>query len=719
MPTIPKILNDFTKGFVTEVNELNSAEGLLLEELNVEILNDRSIRRRKPLSLEDSHVEHALPGFKPQDIITQHEWSNVAEVAHKRFSVQQVGAEITFFDLGATALSASKLPFSINLNNYLSSGISDASTYPIQVESVKGKLFIVNYAIDPLKVTFNTDTNLISVEQYQLKIRDFTGIDDGIPNTTNPTTLTTAHQYNLRMRGWVSPSPSIADPIVTYYNDKRVYPSKAQQWVLGLNNDNNFDPNKLDKLYFGDTAATGGHYIVNPFRKDYSAVSGVAEYPPKVETGRPSCIAKYAGRLWYAKDSTVYFSQVLTDMTEMGKCYQEGDPTSDQSPDLLDSDGGVIPVTDVGEVLQLIPFERFLVILGTEGIRALLSDSGFKATDVSVRSLSDERTISTASIVRVGDLPMWWGESGIYSLTRNQVADLPTITNLSKEKIRTFYANLPTESKRHAKGVYSSLENKVYWFYASTPPINGLFKNKYDSVLVLDLTYGSFNKYSLDTNNGYFVCGALSVTSLTSGGLVDTVSADSMEVLSGSDAVVISSDGGFIQQPSTLKLTVLVQQGDTYKYTYGEFKGDIFKDWGIASYESYITPSHYLEPDFLRQKGALYLYSYFRQTEENYVDTPEGYVFDKPSGCFMQSRFAWATSAVSNKFSILQKAYRFLKQPFVNVADLSFDTGYKIVHTRLKINGMGPVVQIKYLNDGDKDFHLLGYALIIVGNSGI
>ena len=64
---------------------------------------------------------------------------------------------------------------------------------------------------------------------------------------------------------------------------------------------------------------------------------------PTTNIKNPNCCASAFGRIFYAVDSTVSYSQVLVSSQQAGNCYQNNDPTSETIPDLLDTDGGVIP----------------------------------------------------------------------------------------------------------------------------------------------------------------------------------------------------------------------------------------------------------------------------------------------------------------------------------------------------------------------------------------
>jgi len=78
------------------------------------------------------------------------------------------------------------------------------------------------------------------------------------------------------------------------------------------------------------------------------------------ELGFLRSAATHAGRVFYAGiNSTVvgpdvkspdytgwiFFSRTVTEPAHLGQCYQEADPTAEEISDLVDSDGGTIPIT--------------------------------------------------------------------------------------------------------------------------------------------------------------------------------------------------------------------------------------------------------------------------------------------------------------------------------------------------------------------------------------
>ena len=94
---------------------------------------------------------------------------------------------------------------------------------------------------------------------------------------------------------------------------------------------------------------------------------------PEVIDNRPEATAFAFGRVWYGGTNstrwgtTLFYSQVLTDVNRAGKCHQEADPTSETINSLVDSDGGTVKIPDVGQVIKLISLSSSLVIIADNG----------------------------------------------------------------------------------------------------------------------------------------------------------------------------------------------------------------------------------------------------------------------------------------------------------------------------------------------------------------
>lgn len=261
-----------------------------------------------------------------------------------------------------------------------------------------------------------------------------------------------------------------------------------------------FDPGMRHQITVTNTRTAPGHYIYNAFHIDRSAASGVPNLPVEGSAGaRPSCVAFFAGRAFYAGvnatkfSSRIYFSQIIERDAQVEHCYQQQDPTQEDAPDLLPSDGGVIVIPEMAEVVGLVPKGAALFAIATNGVWQIGGDEGigFRANGYSVTKLSDKGGLSSSSIVIVDGTPVWWSRSSINTIQMKSPIE-GEVLSLTDNTIKSFFEAIPEESKRWAKGAYNHQSKIVQWLYASEAPVDQDDYNVYDSILNFNVLTGAF-----------------------------------------------------------------------------------------------------------------------------------------------------------------------------------------------------------------------------------
>lgn len=311
-------------------------------------------------------------------------------------------------------------------------------------------------------------------------------------------------------------SSYLGNPITEYKSKTGLYPSNAEVWwayrrPLELGSDKApkqylevFDPSLRHQISTGNTLVAKGHYILNAFFKDRSKASGVSGIATESAGGyRPTAVAFFAGRVFYAGvnvskyNTKVYFSQYIERPEQVQYCYQALDPTDENIRDLLPTDGGEIIIPEVTEVYHLHPMGQSLFVFCRNGVWQISGSEGigFRANDYSVTKISGTPALSLLSFVSVEGAPLWWNRDGIYSLSMNQVG-MGQVQSLSEETIKSFYDDIPDESKFYAKGAYNPLTKRVQWLYRSTEATTEAEKFEYDRILNLDTRSGAFFPYS-------------------------------------------------------------------------------------------------------------------------------------------------------------------------------------------------------------------------------
>ena len=427
-------------------------------------------------------------------------WKSVNNDGNLNFIVAQVGNTVYFYDVGSESLSEGEKSFSIDLDSYLSPSAVTSRDTTISISTGQGALFISSPAIEPLLVEYDEVTDSITVTEIEIKIRDFAGVDDGLELTEEPVTLSKAHEYNLKNQGWES-SATGDKWYNDYKSDAGVYPPNSLSWWMAKETNGDIDVSELRKLAIGTTEAPKGHFILNLFNQDRNTASGLTTVPSTVINQRPSSIAFFAGRVCYGLNNSVYISELLRpDRSNAGVCYQVADPTSEEISDLVDTDGVVVEIPEIGSILSLFSLSNSLVVFANNGVWSIGGTDGFKATDFSVTKITSDGIIAPASIVDVEGTPFWFSTTSILRLSVDSVSQLPIAENVSDERIKTFYNDIDSTDLEKAQGVYDSLNRRILWIYKDNGTAPSGTPNAYaHKILLLDTRLGSFYPWEVSS----------------------------------------------------------------------------------------------------------------------------------------------------------------------------------------------------------------------------
>jgi hypothetical protein len=309
-----------------------------------------------------------------------------------------------------------------------------------------------------------------------------------------------------------------------------------------------------------------------------------------------------------------------------------------------------------------------------------------------------------------------WSKVGIQQITQQsgQFGPIPgayQASNISQDTVDTLFKGVSPDARRFVKGVYDPATNTVHWAYKdeSFDPNYG-----YNKFLNLDLKLGAFYPWTLTTSAYPFICGLFLTPELNLVSNSETVTASGATVTA-SGVTVTASGTELSAKANFLYFVAAVNQGSSYRFTFGNFSNDEFVDWesydgtGIV-YSSFVESGFEILDDAFRKKQIVYLSVFFRQTEENFVLSGEDYEPDKPSSCYLTVKWDWTTSGNTGKWSQKRQVYRHRRVPFVNPSDLAFSTGTKVVHTKNKIRGTGRSLQFRLeTNERGKNFDILGW----------
>lgn len=518
-------------------------------------------------------------------------------------------------------------------------------------------------------------------------------------------------------------SRNAISPITQFYNKLKRYPGNNKQWWVAKaqadDKDKNikegdFLPEILDKQFSGNNRAPRGHFLLNAFRRNRSAVSGIAGLPIEDSGTRAQAVCFFSGRAWWASGSDVYYSQVVNHRSKAGLCYQEADPTSEDISDLIATDGGHVPLPEARNIQRLMPMSNGVLVFALNGVWFISGgDSGFAATSISVNKVSAIGTKNPLSAIAVGDTIFWWSEVGIHALEQamGQFGPIPGKfgnDNLAEQTIQSFYNSIPENSKTEAKATYDPKTNTVQWLY-SDPYV----PYRYNKILIFDVTLQAFYPWEVSKiEAGPEIVGSIVDTGLTSSELQEDVTTGAGEAINtiSLDKVVTSVYNTTVEtRPTNLNYLTVVDS----KLTFSRFDNSQYVDWqtfnGVgAPYSSYIETGFELLEDAMRKKQALRVFIHMRRTEDDALGVPSSVKF--------RTKWDWTSKSDSNKWSREVEAYR--PRQFNIDTTTNLEDGFPVVVSNNKVRGSGKAVQFRFeCSEPNKNFDLLGWSVAYVGNT--
>lgn len=278
--TVQKDFFRLNRGLNTEANEINFPDGFTTDEQNYELLIDGSRRRRNGLAREAGGALKATSlTIAAADVLTAFKWRGVDGISEKNFIVHQVGSTLFFTD-DAETISTTYHADTIDLLPLAISPLTTAQQiqeWPVQFSQGRGHLFITHKYLRPQYIAYDSVTDSFSINQINILVRDFDGIDDGVDVEFQPSgTITDDHRYNLRNRGWKQ------EDMDQYFADKSRHPAKNTLWYRGYRKqiDTNFadedgiqifNSDKIDAEFFGNSSAPQGSLFLDPLNTTFAA----------------------------------------------------------------------------------------------------------------------------------------------------------------------------------------------------------------------------------------------------------------------------------------------------------------------------------------------------------------------------------------------------------------------------------------------------------------
>lgn len=763
-------VNNFVGGLITEVSPLTFPANASLDESNFILNRDGSRERRLGMDVEDKFKSVETSMGMPLDgqlAVSYAKWSNAGGSPDKTIIVVQVGNQIKFFDSDSSPLSRGEI-FSRTFFDVLQ---SKRFSYAV----IDGLLVVATGLKEVY--TFYYSGGVISFTTSILLIRDQFGVTDIIGGvnlrqgngiTVRPTSLTSEHLYNLRNQTFAQPRKIISDEVVKdtvqefYDKSGGKYPSNSDTVTYALYADTNDTDDRLGERFnakdvidnpVGTYPAPKGYFIIDAMSRGTSRLAeynklmsqypqltlGISTLPVDTTPGGASVVSEYAGRVFYAgfsgeilgsdsnsprMSSYVLFSQLVEDPSDINVCYQDGDPTSKDTPDLLDTDGGFIRIEGAYGIIRMINVGNALAVLATNGVWLIQggSDYGFKATNYVVTKVTTHGCDSPGSVVVIDNTFMYWSDNGIYNVAPNQYGDY-VADNISQKTVQKFYDAIEGLDRKSCQGVYDTYEKKVRWTYS-----NRVDSSQNTKELILDTTIGAFYPADIKATStariprvlAGIVVPAFKLSQVASAVTVNasTVTVNG-ETVSITDEVIQSS-------PREVIYVAITQYSPTVNYTFASYRDKDHYDWktwsggyGVDA-ESYLITGYQSGGDYQRYKQVPYLSMYFRKTEDGFALDSSGDTMPiNQSSCLVQAQWDWADNVNSGQWGRQFQAYRFKRHYLPQDTNDSFDNGYSVVTTRSKLRGKGKVLSLYIKSEPGKHMNLLGWSMLMGINSNV
>jgi hypothetical protein len=706
-----KEYNTFVKGLVTEAGPLTFPENASLDEANCVLNRDGSRQRRLGMDFEDDYVLRSVT-IEADDAVAAFRWESAANDVNNQLAVVQAGQLLLIFDATQPSISAALLD-TVDLSAYIT------GKTVISADSGMGYFFVTGGTSKPLYLSYNVATQQVTATQITLQIRDFFGVSDGLDVDETPAVLSTAHHYNLLNQGWPS------DKITAYEAGTGNYPSNAQQWFLGKDAEDNFDPDLLDKQEFGTTPAPKGRFIIDAFARSTSrnSASGLVT-AADLETGYPRVVGFGFSRAWYAGVKSVYtgasefnpnmtgfvfYSRTLRGTRDFGQCYSDADPTSEVDSELVDTDGGFITIPNSGPIHMLLEKGSSMLVFAEKGIWEIFGgEAGFTAAQQQVTKITSFGVLGASSIVDAEDAVLYWNQGGIYLLAPSEESGRLTARSITEETIQTYYNAIDKKAKLYAVGAFDPINRKVMWMYNDDEDYDGVnYRHKYNKELVLDTVLNAFypNTISAHEEPSPYIAGYLATPDflLREEGIRNR-----------GDTITKYLTVQFVDEPT-----------DDASISFAYYRDPTFRDWVSSdgegtSFSSYIITGYEILGDSTRMKQSAYAVFNFKRTERTVVlDENDELVPDNPSGCIVQAQWDWSDDSDSGKWGQEFQAYRLIRSYILGAEGSDIKYGHEVITTKNRLPGSGKALSLYIRSDEDKDFYLYGWALRFTGQQHV
>lgn len=717
-----QVVNTFVKGLVTEAGEMTFPENASVDELNCDLRRDGTRRRRLGIETETNATDSTFTITDNEKVGTG-TWRNVGGQQGLNYLVVQEGNTLQFYNKGSAPFSGSQIATSVDLSAYEHTTSLGAGNDLCSYASVDGALVVANPQINTIYCEYAVDTGTMTITEIDFRVRDFSwqGDKSAYAEEGVSGSVSDERKYDTANVGWIGTKGAAALTTYTGANSGN-YPALTLSWFAGKDSNSNFSESEWQKIFAGTTLIANGHFILDFFNKDRATASGLSiTLATEKENSRFSTVEALGNRIFYSglnsakNGSKILFTRVLQDLSEIGDCYQRGDPTSEDFPDLVDDDGGVISIEGIDGIKKLFAMGSSLMVFADNGVWQVDGVDGvFTPSQYAVRKVSEVGILTDQSFVSADGTPFWWSEEGIHSIEVDKVSFQATEVNISISTIQSFFDSISGDSKLAVRSAFDAANKRIYWSY---PNDNETSSNKLNKFLVLDLPLQAFYPWTVsdqETNTDSIVGVEYYPGFGKESATLDVVTSAGDDVLTSAGDDVVSTQSSLFGTGSP-SIILLVRRGDNNAMTMGLFTSATFLDWGLADYSSYAeTPYNFLGSP-LAKKTAPYVKVFMRVTEDGFVEEGEGYTPTNPSSLFVKAFWDYSNTSSTTP----QQCYRLKHTPVVDPTDLNtFGYPTTVTDSKIKLRGKGTSMRLRFDSETGKDFILIGWSILGAVNRG-
>ena len=518
------------RGWVTEITETNWPQDAAIDLDNVEITNEGEVRRRRGLEVEagvysfpnagtasdicNVFLWKAAGGISSLDMV-------VIQSGEKLYFYAN-GYPLLANYKGMVSMA----PLSISNNTNQPTWYGKNATTFARCDKW---LFCANPGTKPFYIELDANGNNPTAHEIALTMRVFEHFSEHPPGT-RPNTLTHTHEFDLRNGGWPwraicakdakgsgtegndpvkaasagmaafdfsNGIPDTFEELLQFIHDFFEGDGLTSRWPATSDNFYAFkavaaeEPEVLDafspwaigKHPLTTDIGSSGKFITSVWDLDTLDLMLTDSYNQgggpiiqdstitRTTSERPTAVGAVNGHVfWATKDyNGVYnlaMSQLMTNIENAGKCYQAADPTAEEVNDLVATDGAMLPIPGLGQVIRMEPVGDVLYLLAVNGVWLVAGGtgdgSGVSATSIKVSKVSDYGCTSATSVAVLNTTITYLGRSGIYAITLDQFGT-PSVQSMTQSTIQSYFDTIPLAL--HSSIVASSdpTLNRIEW----------------------------------------------------------------------------------------------------------------------------------------------------------------------------------------------------------------------------------------------------------------